>query len=180
MSFLKREGDYANSAVVVSVRPEDLGSEGPLTGLAFRRHWEEAAFTAGGANYTAPVQRMVDFMTGTKLSPVGRCSYRPGIREADLSHVLPAFVVEALKRGFMAFEKKMPGFVTEEAILIGVETRTSSPIRIIRGTDGQSVAIKGVFPCGEGSGYAGGIISSALDGIKAAENAIAAALNPLS
>jgi uncharacterized protein len=179
MSFLARDGDYANSAVVVNVRPEDVGGEGPLAGLSFRRRWEEAAFDAGGGDYSAPVQRMPDFITDRKLSRVGRCSYRPGIREADLSRVLPVFVGDALKRGFQAFEKKMPGFVTAEAALIGVETRTSSPVRIIRGGDGQSVNVKGIFPCGEGAGYAGGIISSALDGMKAAENAIAAALNPL-
>jgi uncharacterized FAD-dependent dehydrogenase len=179
MSFLKRDGDYANSAMVVNVRAEDIGGEGPLAGLAFRRHWEEAAFTAGGADYSAPVQRMPDFMTGKNLSPVGRCSYRPGIREAELSGVLPVFAVEALRRGFKEFEKKMPGFVTEEAVLIGVETRTSSPVRIIRGPDGQSINVKGIFPCGEGAGYAGGIISSAWDGIKAAESVINAVLNAL-
>ena len=174
MSFLKRDGGYANSAIVVNVRPEDVGGEGPLAGLGFRVHWEKAAFAAGGADYRAPVERITVFMTGRKPLPVERCSYRPGIREADLSGVLPLFVVEALRRGFKEFEKKMPGFVTEEAVLIGVETRTSSPVRITRGPDGQSVTVKGIFPCGEGAGYAGGIISSALDGIKAAENVMAA------
>ena len=168
MSFLKRNGPLANSAVVVNIRTEDLESDGPLSGLAWRRHWEEEAFVAGGADYHAPAQRLTDFLTTGKTSLVGSCSYRPGVREADLSQVLPSLVVAALKRGFAEFERKMPGFVTAEAVLVGVETRTSSPVRILRGEDGQSISIKGLFPCGEGAGYAGGIVSSALDGMKAA------------
>ena len=112
------------------------------------------------------------FSGGQEGSSVGRCSFLPGVREADLRDVLPPFVVEALKRGFAEFERKMPGFVTGEATLIGVETRTSSPVRIIRGEDGQSVTVAGLFPCGEGAGYAGGIVSSALDGIRAAERLV--------
>ncbi len=172
MSGFRRDSPYANSAVVVNVRVEDLGGGGPLAGLAFRRHWEERAFHAGGGTYCAPAQRLTDFLAGRRGSSVGRCSFLPGIREADLAEILPPFVVEALKRGFGEFERKMPGFVTEEATLIGVETRTSSPVRIIRGEDGQSVTAAGLFPCGEGSGYAGGIISSALDGIRAAERLV--------
>jgi uncharacterized FAD-dependent dehydrogenase len=168
MSLLERNGKLANSAVVVNIRTEDLGGDGPLAGLAFRRHWEKRAFVAGGSDYQAPVQRLTDFLTGLKSSPQVRCSYRPGGRDADVSTVLPSFVVDALKAGFAEFERKMPGFVTEEAVLIGVETRTSSPVRILRDEDGQSISMKGLFPCGEGAGYAGGIISSALDGMKAA------------
>ncbi|MCK9362198.1 MAG: FAD-binding protein [Syntrophales bacterium] len=168
MSLLKRNGPLANSAVVVNIRTEDLGSNGPLAGLAFRRHWEVEAFAAGGSDYHAPAQRLTDFLTTGKTSTVGSCSYRPGVRDADLAQVLPLFVVAALKRGFADFERKMPGFVTAEAVLVGVETRTSSPVRILRGDDGQSISIKGLFPCGEGAGYAGGIVSSALDGMKAA------------
>jgi uncharacterized FAD-dependent dehydrogenase len=169
MSRFRRDSPYANSAVVVNVRVEDLGGEGPLAGLAFRRHWEERAFRAGGGDYCAPVQRLTDFLAGKDHSPIGRCSFLPGVREADLRDVLPPFVVEALKRGFAEFERKMPGFITGEAHLIGVETRTSSPVRILRGEDGQGVNVAGLFPCGEGAGYAGGIVSSALDGIRAAE-----------
>ncbi len=169
MSRYHRDSPYANSAVVVNVRSDDLEGEGPLAGLAFRRHWEERAFLAGGGNYRAPVQRLTAFMAGKRGSPVTRCSYLPGIREAEMREVLPPFVVAALKRGVGEFERKMPGFVTEEATLIGVETRTSSPVRIVRGDNGQSVTVAGLFPCGEGAGYAGGIISSALDGIRAAE-----------
>jgi len=172
MSRFCRDSPYANSAVVVNVRIDDMGSEGPLAGLAFRRHWEEAAFRAGGGNYFAPVERLTDFLAGKKGSPIEGCSFRPGFRDADLREVLPPFVSEALKGGFAEFERKMPGFVTREATLIGVETRTSSPVRVVRGEDGQSVTTAGLYPCGEGSGYAGGIISSALDGIRAAERLV--------
>ena len=169
MSRLRRESPCANSAVVVNVQSEDLGGEGPLAGLAFRRHWEERAFLAGGSDYCAPAQRLTDFLSGKTHSPIGRCSFLPGVRGADLQDVLPPFVVEGLKRGFAEFERKMPGFITGEATLIGVETRTSSPVRITRGEDGQGLNLTGLYPCGEGAGYAGGIISSALDGIRAAE-----------
>jgi uncharacterized FAD-dependent dehydrogenase len=172
MSRLRRESPFANSAVVVNVQSEDLGGEGPLAGLAFRRYWEERAFLAGGSDYCAPAQRLTDFLSGKNHSPIGRCSFRPGVKGAELRDVLPPFVVEGLKRGFAEFERKMPGFITGEAILIGVETRTSSPVRITRGEDGQGVNLTGLYPCGEGAGYAGGIISSALDGIRAAERLI--------
>lgn len=169
MSVSRRDGPYANSAMVVNVRAEDLGSRDPLAGLAFRRKWEERAFDAGGGGYCAPVQRLTDFLSGRDPAPVGECSYLPGVREARLGEVLPPFAVAALKEGLAEFERKMPGFVTSEARLIGVETRTSSPVRILRGGDGQCVNVEGLFPCGEGAGYAGGIVSSALDGIRAAE-----------
>lgn len=172
MSRLHRESPYANSAVVVNVRVEDLEGEDPLAGLAFRRRWEERAFGAGGGDYRAPAQGLIDFLAGKEGSSHRSCSFRPGIREASLRDVLPPFVVEAMKRGFPEFDRKMPGFITAEATLIGVETRTSSPVRILRGEDGQSVTVSGLFPCGEGAGYAGGIISSALDGIRAAERLI--------
>ncbi len=175
MSLQKRNGPLANSAVVVNIRTEDFGNDGPLAGLAFRRHWEEDAFVAGGSDYCAPAQRLTDFLTAKKTAPVGRCSFRPGIRDADLSRVLPSFALSALQRGFVEFERKMPGFLTAEAVLIGVETRTSSPVRILRGEDGQSVSLKGLFPCGEGAGYAGGIVSSALDGMKAAAHLLSIA-----
>ncbi len=169
MSGSRREGAFANSAVVVNVGVDDLGGEGPLAGLAFRRHWEEKAFAAGGGDYFAPAERLTDFLNGRAPLPVGACSFRPGVRKAALRELLPGFVAEALKRGFAEFERKMPGFITGEALLIGVETRTSAPVRILRGEDGQGTGTRGLFPCGEGAGYAGGIVSSALDGIRAAE-----------
>ncbi|MEW6332882.1 MAG: FAD-dependent protein, partial [Thermodesulfobacteriota bacterium] len=174
MSFLSRNSPYANSAVVVNVRTGDLEGEGPLAGLEFRRRWEQKAFLSGGGNYFAPVQRLTDFLAGRTGPPVAACSFLPGYRDADLRGVLPSFVVEALKRGIAEFDRKMPGFVTGEATLIGVETRTSSPVRILRGQDGQSLSVGGLYPCGEGAGYAGGIVSSALDGIRAAERLVAA------
>jgi hypothetical protein len=167
MSASRRDGPYANSAVVVNVRIADFG-DAPLAGLAFRRRWEEQAFALGGGNYHAPAQRLTDFLADATGGAVGPTTFRPGVRPAFLREVLPGFVAEALKKGFRVFEQKMPGFISAEAHLIGVETRTSSPVRITRGPDGQSVTTLGIYPCGEGSGYAGGIISSALDGIRAA------------
>jgi hypothetical protein len=173
MSASRRDGPYANSAVVVNVRVDDFG-DAPLAGLAFRRRWEERAFALGGGDYHAPAQRLTEFLADTTGGAVGSTTFRPGVRAASLQEVLPGFVAEALKKGFRVFEQKMPGFISAEAHLIGVETRTSSPVRISRGPDGQSVAAAGIYPCGEGSGYAGGIISSALDGIRAAGQMLAA------
>jgi len=118
------------------------------------------------------VQRLTEFLGGKVGDPVGRTSFLPGVRHAELKEVLPPFVITAMKSGFAEFERKMPGFITKEATLFGVETRTSSPVRIVRDETGQSVSTTGLFPCGEGAGYAGGIISSALDGIRAAEHLV--------
>jgi hypothetical protein len=171
MSVSRRDGPYANSAVVVNVRVADFGAA-PLAGLAFRRRWEERAYVCGGGDYHAPAQRLGDFLEGRDSGAIGPTSFRPGVRAASLREVLPGFVSEALKKGFRIFEQKMPGFASSEAHLVGVETRTSSPVRILRGPDGQSVTVTGLYPCGEGSGYAGGIISSALDGIRAARQIV--------
>jgi len=169
MSNSQRDGEFANSAIVANVRVEDFMSEGhPLCGLVFRRHWESRAFEAGGGNYYAPAQRLSEFMKRKSTGAVGRTSFLPGVKASMLCEVLPDFVNEALQGGLLQIDKKMPGFVSPEAHLIGVETRTSSPVRICRRDDGQSVNVRGLYPCGEGAGYAGGIISSALDGIKVA------------
>lgn len=174
MSKSLRSGKFANSAIVVNVRVEDFAFMGnPLAGLEFRARWEKNAFLAGGSNYYAPVQRLTDFQKKKTTDSAGPTSFRPGTKPAALDDVLPVFVADALRAGINEFNRKMPGFITGEAHLIGVETRTSSPVRICRGSDGQSETVRGIYPCGEGSGYAGGIISSALDGIKAAENLIA-------
>jgi uncharacterized FAD-dependent dehydrogenase len=171
MSYARRDAPYANSAVVVTVRTEDFVTSGgnPLAGLVFRRHWEEKAFALGGGGYHAPAQGLDDFIADREGDLPRETSFQPGIRPVLLREALPVFVSAALKEGFGIFERKMPGFICKEAVLIGVETRTSSPIRIKRGEDGQCSGIAGIYPCGEGAGYAGGIISSALDGIGAAK-----------
>jgi len=172
MSNYRRDGAYANSAVVVNVHPDDFKDVRPfpLCGLDFRRRWEEKAYMLGGENYHAPAQRLVDFLKDQKGALPGSTTFSPGVKAASLRETLPRFVVEALSQGFLQFDRKMRGFITKEATLIGVETRTSSPVRILRHPDGQSVSVSGLYPCGEGAGYAGGIISSALDGIRIAES----------
>lgn len=170
MSHFRRDGLYANSAVVVSIRADDFSGMNPLSGLAFRRFWERKAFLRGGGHYHAPAQRLTDFLNDRDGGDLGTTSFLPGVKAVPLRDVLPGFVGEALKEGFRQFDRKMPGFITSEAHLIGIETRTSSPVRILRGADGQSVTAAGLYPCGEGAGYAGGIISSALDGIRAARS----------
>jgi hypothetical protein len=171
MSRYLRGSPYANSAVVVTVNIEDFKdiAPHPLSGLEFRRHWEEKAFVLGGENYCAPAQRLIDFLQDKVGNLPGSTSFLPGVKSTSLRETLPGFAIKALKRGIIQFDQKMRGFITEEATLIGVETRTSSPVRILRGPDGQSVNTGGLYPCGEGAGYAGGIISSALDGIRIAE-----------
>jgi uncharacterized protein len=173
MSNYQRDGEFANSAIVVNVRVDDfLTPEEPLAGLEFRAKWERQAFILGGSNYYAPVQKLIAFLENKPETAIGRTSFRPGVKPALLQNTLPEYVTAALRRGIYEFNRKMPGFISEDAHLIGVETRTSSPVRICRRSDGQSETVKGIYPCGEGAGYAGGIISSALDGIKAAENLI--------
>ncbi|MDT8316592.1 MAG: hypothetical protein RQ824_01215 [bacterium] len=172
MSLSKRDSLYANSALVVTVRPEDFAPGepgGPLGGIAFQRRWEEAAFRAGGGNYSAPAQNLAAFMEGGKGYDLNKSSFLPSIEPVDLKGCLPSFVTDALMEALPVFGRKMKGFVSREATLIGVETRTSAPVRIMRGENFQSVSTMGVYPCGEGAGYAGGIVSSALDGIKVAD-----------
>jgi uncharacterized FAD-dependent dehydrogenase len=173
MSNSKRNGEFGNSAVVVNVRADDFVENGdPLSGLDFRRRWEHQSFLLGGSNYSAPAQKLIDFLQNKQSSVIARTSFRPAVKPSSLAEALPEFITNALKLGIAQFDQKMPGFITEDAHLIGVETRTSSPVRICRKADGQSESIKGIYPCGEGAGYAGGIISSALDGVKAAQNLI--------
>jgi len=171
MSNSNRLGRFANAAIVVNVRTEDFDNgSGPLCGLEFRAMWERKAFLFGGGEFRAPAQRITDYLRGTTCNQVGATSFLPGVKPALMDNVLPYFVNSALKRGFIEIDRKMRGFISREAHLIGVETRTSSPLRICRGSDGQSETVKGIYPCGEGAGYAGGIISSAVDGIKTAKN----------
>jgi uncharacterized FAD-dependent dehydrogenase len=180
MSNSHRSSPLANAGIVVAVSPADYaaeGFEGPLAGLAWQRKWEGAAFRLGGGGYRAPAQRLSAYLAGKPGAPPGRSSYRPGLAHAALAELYPARVQEALRAGLRSFERRMRGFVTDEALLIGVETRTSSPCRLVRGDDLQSPTLRGVYPAGEGAGYAGGIVSSAVDGLRVAE-AICAELGP--
>ncbi len=180
MSNSHRSSPLANAGMVAAVGPDDFAAEGflgPLAGLEWQRKWERAAFTLGGGGFKAPAQRLAAWLAGKPGAAPGRSSYRPGLTHADLEPLYPASVKAALRAGLRAFDKRMRGFVTDEAVLIGVETRTSSPCRLVRGADFHSPALRGVYPCGEGAGYAGGIVSSAVDGLKVAE-AIAAELGP--
>lgn len=170
MSFYDRDLENANSAVVVTVNPQDFGGEGALSGIEFQRKFEQKAFELGGFNYHAPVQLYKDFAEKKVSKSFGEVypTYRPGATFANLWDCLPDFICESLVEGIAAFGTWLKGFDRPDSILTGVETRTSSPVRIIRGEDMQS-NIKGIYPCGEGSGYAGGIMSAAIDGLKVAE-----------
>jgi hypothetical protein len=170
MSGRRRDGGHSNSALVVAVRREDFDGDDPLAGVRFQRRWEKAAFAAGGGDWRAPAQNLLAFLGGGGGPVASTC--RPGVREAPLDEVLPGFVTEGLRRALPHFERRMRGFVTAEATLVGVETRTSAPVRILRGEDGQSVSHPGLYPAGEGAGYAGGIMSAALDGLRAAEQIV--------
>jgi uncharacterized FAD-dependent dehydrogenase len=169
MSYFRRNSPWANSALVVGVEKEDFGREDALAGMEFQRQWEEKAFHLGGGNFRAPAQPVFDFLEKRDPHPVPETSFRPGVTPARLEECLPRFVVESLREAIPFFDRKMPKFSSKEALLIGIETRTSSPVRILRTDDYQSLNVSGLLPIGEGSGYAGGIISSALDGMKAAE-----------
>jgi uncharacterized FAD-dependent dehydrogenase len=180
MSNSRRSSPLANAGIVVAVSPDDFAAEGftgPLAGLEWQRRWERTAFAMGGGGFKAPAQRLAAYLAGRPGAAPGRSSYRPGLTHTSLEPLYPATVKAALRAGLRAFDKRMHGFVTDEAVLIGVETRTSSPCRLVRGTDFHSPTLRGVYPCGEGAGYAGGIVSSAVDGLKVAE-AIGIELGP--
>jgi len=172
MSNSRRSSPLANAGIVAAVSPEDFAAEGfrgALAGLEWQRKWERAAYEMGGGGYRAPAQRLADWMAGRPGAAPGRTSYRPGVTLADLSRLYPPQVNEALRAGIRSFERRMRGFVTSEALLVGVETRTSAPCRLVRGDDLQAPGLAGVYPAGEGAGHAGGIVSSAVDGLKVAE-----------
>lgn len=170
MSYHARSGENANSALLVGIRPEDFGDEHPLSGIRLQRLIEEKAFIAGGRNMYAPVQRAEDFLSDRPSSRIGDVTptYQPGVTPCDLRDVLPAFMVEDLKTGIRAMAGQLKGFDHPDAILTGAETRSSSPVRLVRGEDFVSRSIRGVYPVGEGAGYAGGIVSAAVDGVNAA------------
>ncbi len=172
MSNSHRSSPLANAGLVATVGPADFAAEGfqgPLAGLAWQRKWERAAYRLGGGGYRAPAQRLTDYLAGRVGRAPGHSSYRPGLAHADLSELYPSPVREALRTALRSFGRRMRGFVTDDAVLVGVETRTSSPCRILRGGDFQSPALRGLYPAGEGAGYAGGIVSSAVDGLRVAE-----------
>jgi uncharacterized FAD-dependent dehydrogenase len=170
MSQYSRNERNANAGIVVGISPDDYPGH-PLAGIQFQRQWEARAFVAGGGNYCAPAQRVQDFLARRPSSALGSvmASYTPGVRMTDLSTCLPEYAAEAIREALPVFEKQIRGFTMGDAILTGVESRTSSPIRIKRNEDYQSVNIRGLYPAGEGAGYAGGILSSAVDGIEVAE-----------
>jgi len=169
MSGQMRNSPYANSALVVNVREDDFDGPGPLAGVRLQRRWEQRAFETGGGDYRAPAQNLLGFLGLPGKGPV-KTTYRPGVRETELDTVLPAFIIDTLREGIIDFGRKLRGFITAEATLIGIESRTSSPVRVLRDSNFESVGIKGLYPAGEGAGYAGGIMSAALDGIKVADS----------
>lgn len=174
MSYHARDGENSNSALLVGVKPEDFGDDHPLAGFVLQRGIEKAAFRAGGGGYAAPAQRVGDFLAGRASSAFGAVvpSYRPGVVPADLRSVLPAWITEDLKKGIRAMNVQLPGFADPDAVLTGPETRSSSPVRISRNALGEAEDVRGLYPVGEGAGYAGGIVSAAADGITAALKAI--------
>ena len=169
MSASHRNSPYANSGMVVQINPEDIPGENPLRGLEFQEELERLAFEHGGPQAQAPAQRLKDFVESKASKTLPACSYLPGIVPSRLDQWLPAHIGKRLQQGFRDFDRKYPGFLTNEAVIVGVESRSSSAVRIPRDPETlQSVSTPGLYPCGEGAGYAGGITSSALDGINAA------------
>ena len=184
MSQYSRNERNANAGIVVGITPEDFfigpkklrhtpegNSQHVLAGIDFQRHWESAAFEAGGRNYNAPAQRVGDFLAGRASTALGEVtpSYKPGVTMTDLSTCIPDYAIEAIREALPAFDRQIRGFAMDDAVLTGVETRTSSPIRIKRNAVYESINTRGLYPAGEGAGYAGGILSAAVDGIEVAE-----------
>jgi uncharacterized FAD-dependent dehydrogenase len=171
MSQYSRNERNANAGIVVAITPQADYPGHPLAGIALQRRWEEAAFRAGGKNYHAPAQLVGDFIKAAPSTALGEVipSYRPGVTPTDLASCLPDYAITAIREALPAFGRQIKGFDRHDAVLTGVETRTSSPIRIKRGEDFQSLNTKGLYPAGEGAGFAGGILSAAIDGIKAGE-----------
>jgi hypothetical protein len=168
----KRNNPYANSGIVVSIEEKDVQAfvqKGPLAAMYFQQAVEQKAFIAGGGKLVAPAQRLVDFTENKLSATLPDCSYLPGIHPVAMKEVLPAFVADRLRQGFREFGKKMKGYLTNEAVVVATESRTSSPVRIPRNADTlQHPQISNLYPCGEGAGYAGGIVSAAMDGERVA------------
>lgn len=171
MSNFARDGKNANSALLVNVTVEDYYKDSPLDGMYFQEELEKKAFELGGSNYNAPVQRVEDFLQNKETNSFGKVipTYMPGVKGENLNKILPKFVSETLKESIVELDKKLYGFADNDAILTGVETRSSSPVQIIRDKEQlNSINVEGLYPCGEGAGYAGGIMTAAIDGIKCA------------
>ncbi len=183
MSQHSRNERNANTALVVNLKPDDWRKYGrwegdPLAGIFLQRKLEKNAYNLGGGNYFAPVQRLEDFLAGKPSKALGdvKPSYLPGVQLTDLNRLLPDYIAESLKESLFYFDSCIPGYNKPDAIITGIETRTSSPVRISRDTSLESLNVKGLFPAGEGAGYAGGILSAAIDGIRVAESLINQAL----
>jgi uncharacterized FAD-dependent dehydrogenase len=172
MSNSRRNSKYANAGIVVSVSVDDFAREGfsgPLAGLQFQRFWEQKAYELGGGKYWAPAQSIPDYLAGKLVQKPGGTTYRPGLAHADLNRLFPKSLTLALHQALKGFSRKMKGFTSGQGWLIGIESRTSSPLRVTRNEALQSVSMKGLYPAGEGCGYAGGIVSSGIDGLRVAE-----------
>lgn len=170
MSYYARDGKNANSALLVNVTPDDFADDDPLAGMYFQRDLERKAFEVGGGNYNAPCQRVGDFLDNAKGGEgVVEPTYKPGVAWVNLSDLFPDFIVNSMREGIVLMDKKLNGFADKNAVITAPETRSSSPVRIIRDDKTMQSHIKGLYPCGEGAGYAGGIMSAAVDGIKVAE-----------
>jgi len=169
MSYFARDGQFINGGLLVNVNPTDFGGESPLAGVDFQRIWEEKAFRLGGGAYHAPAQSVGSFLKGVPGALPRASTYRPGIMRSDLRETLPTYVTDTLRYALGDFERKVRGFSTADALLVGVETRSSSPVRITRDERLQALGVQGLYPTGEGAGYAGGIMSAATDGLMAAE-----------
>ncbi|MCD6705940.1 MAG: NAD(P)/FAD-dependent oxidoreductase [Thiobacillus sp.] len=171
MSQYSRNERNANAGIVVGITPEDFPGDDPLAGIALQRKLEARAFQLGGGNYDAPAQLVGDFLEGKPSTQLGSVepSYQPGVYLTDLASCLPDYAIEAVREALPAFDRQIKGFAMKDAVLTGVETRTSSPLRITRDDDFQSVNVNGLYPAGEGAGYAGGILSAGVDGIRVAE-----------
>jgi uncharacterized FAD-dependent dehydrogenase len=172
MSHYSRNERNANAGIVVGITPADFETDHPLAGISMQRQLEEKAFQLGGANYNAPAQLVGDFLSGRPSTGAGSVipSYTPDVTWTDLGAALPDYAITALREAIPVFEKSLKGFAMNDAVLTGVETRTSAPIRIARNENFESVNINGLYPAGEGAGFAGGIISAAVDGMKVAES----------
>ena len=169
MSLYRRDSGIANSAVVVNVTADDMGGDSPLAGIEFQRRYEELAYKAGGSCYYAPAQTVGSFLKRPGAPQEGPVhSYRPGVTWTDLHDVLPGFVTTTLEQALPYFGRRIHGFDDDAVVMTGVETRTSAPVRIVRGEDRMALGAAGLYPIGEGAGYAGGIMSAFLDGLETA------------